>query len=200
MIDLYYLHRWDKRVPIEDSVGALADLVQQGKVRAIGLSGGFGRHPAQRRMPSIPSRRCRANTRCGPAIPRSRCWNACRELGVGFVAFSPVGRGFLAGAVRDTAFADKDIRRAMPRFQGEDFAANLALLTAMAAIARERDCSLAELALAWVLAQGDHIVPIPATASLAHLEENARAAELTLDRAALDRLADLFTSVRGARY
>jgi aryl-alcohol dehydrogenase-like predicted oxidoreductase len=128
---------------------------------------------------------------------------ACREMGIAFVAFSPVARGFLAGAVRDVAtLPEKDIRLAMPRFQGENFSKNLKLLDAYSAIARENDCTMAQLALAWLLARGGHIVPIPGTTRLDHLEENTRAPEVDLSAETLNRLDALINTktVAGPRY
>jgi aryl-alcohol dehydrogenase-like predicted oxidoreductase len=201
VIDLYYLHRWDKRVPIADSVGALADLANAGKVRAIGLS-------------EVSAETLRTAHRVHPIAavqseyslwsrnPEIAVFDACRELGVMLVAFSPLGRGFLAGGVRESVFAEKDIRRGMPRFQGGNLTANLALLDGLRMVAREQDCTLAQLALAWVLAQGDFIAAIPGTTRLDHLEDNLKAAELELDYALLDEMAALFApgKVHGARY
>ena len=205
VIDLYYLHRWDRQVPIEDSVGALADLVREGKIRAIGLS----------EVSADTLRRAHAVHPIAALQTEYSLWtrnaeiavlDACRELGVSFVAFSPLGRGFLADALRTLADVDafdaRDIRRAMPRFQGEHFAANLHLLEDYRAIARELRCTPARLALAWLLAQGEHILPIPGTTRVAHLEDNLQAGDLALDAGVVARLDALFDrhAVAGARY
>ena len=205
VIDLYYLHRWDRQVPIEDSVGALAELVREGKIRAVGLS----------EVSADTLRRAHAVHPIAALQTEYSLWtrnaeiavlDACRELGISFVAFSPLGRGFLADALHTPADIDafdaKDIRRAMPRFQGEHFAANLRLLEDYRAIARELHCTPARLALAWLLAQGEHIVPIPGTTRVAHLEDNLQAADLVLDAGVLARLDALFDrhAVAGPRY
>ncbi len=205
VIDLYYLHRWDKAVPIEDSVGALAELVREGKIRAIGLS----------EVSAATLRRAHAVHPIAAVQTEYSLWtrnaeiavlDACRELGVSFVAFSPVARGFLAGALTSpaqvAAFDARDIRRAMPRFQGEAFGANLRLLEGYVALAREAGCTPAQLALAWLLHQGEHILPIPGTTSLAHLEENVMAAELVLGADVLARVEALINrhTVTGPRY
>lgn len=202
VIDLYYLHRWDRQVPIEDSVGALADLVRAGKVRAIGLS----------EVSAATLRRAHAVHPITALQNEYSLWTrnaelgtleACRELGVAFVAFSPVGRGFLTGTLRDTAgFDAKDIRRGMPRFQAGNFGANLGLLDGLAALAAEAGSTPAQLSLAWLLARGEHVVPIPGTTSVAHLEENLGAAELTLGPGLVARLDALINhhTVSGARY
>ncbi|ENO87972.1 aldo/keto reductase [Thauera linaloolentis] len=205
VIDLYYLHRWDKQVPVEDSVGALADLVREGKIRAIGLSevsaGTLRRAHAVHPVAALQTEYSLWTRNAEIAV-----LDACRELGVSFVAFSPIGRGFLAGALSTpadiAAFDAKDIRRAMPRFQGDDFAANLRLLDGYRALAREAGCTPAQLALAWLLGRGEHILPIPGTTSAAHLEENVKAAEVTLSTGLAARLEALIDrrTVAGPRY
>lgn len=180
VIDLYYLHRWDKRVPIEDSVGALADLVAAGKIRAIGLSEVSA--PTLRRAHAThPIAALQTEYSPWTRNPEIAVLEACRELGVAFVAFSPVGRGFLAGGVPDPSKLEEgDLRRNMPRFQGEAFAANLDLFARFRAIAGEAGCTPAQLCLAWLLAKGDDIVPIPGTARPDHMRENAAASDLRL--------------------
>ena len=202
VIDLYYLHRWDRKVPIEDSVGALAHLVRAGKVRAIGLS----------EVSAATLRRAHAVHPISALQNEYSPWSrnveiaaleACRELGVALVAFSPVARGFLSGRLRDVSgFDARDIRRAMPRFQGENFSANLRLLDGYTAIAAEAGCTPAQLALAWLLARGPHIVPIPGTTNAAHLAENLGAADVALAPAIVDRLDALVNrhTVAGPRY
>ena len=202
VIDLYYLHRWDKQVPIEDSVGAMARLVQQGKVRALGLS----------EVSAATLRRAHAvhpiaavQTEYSPWTrnPEIAVLQACREIGAAFVAFSPVGRGFLTSTPPDPAALDaKDIRRTMPRFEPAQHAQNLQLLARFAAIAAQAGITPAQLCLAWLLAKGPHIVPIPGTTSLAHLHENLAAAAITLSPetvAAVDATVNERT-VAGGRY
>ncbi len=202
VIDLYYLHRWDRRVPIEESVGALAGLVKDGKIRTIGLS----------EVSAVTLRRAHAVHPIAAVQTEYSLWtrnpeiavlDACREIGATFVAFSPLARGFLTGALRDIAtLPPKDIRLAMPRFQGENFSRNLTLLDGFAAIARESDCSLAQLALAWLLAKAPHIVPIPGTTRPDHLAENAAAADVGLIPGAMEKMEALINAntVSGPRY
>ena len=201
-IDLYYLHRWDKKVPIEDSVGAMADLVRAGKVRALGLS----------EVSAATLKRAHAVHPIVAVQSEYSLWSrnveigvlqACRDIGASLVAFSPTARAFLTGALRDVATLDaKDIRRGMPRFYPENYAQNLKLLDGYAQIARDAGCSMAQLAIAWVLSRGEQVVALPGTTSLAHLEENLGAAAVTLDAAVLQRLDALINrqTVAGARY
>lgn len=201
-IDLYFLHRWDKRVPIEDSVGAMADLVRAGKVRALGLS----------EVSAATLRRAHAVHPIAAVQSEYSLWSrnveiavlqACRDIGAALVAFSPLARGFLTGMLRDAAaLPGGDIRRAMPRFQSGNFAANLRLLDGYACIARDAGCSMAQLAIAWVLARGEHVVALPGTTRIAHLEENLGAHATVLDAGVLQRLDALISrgSVSGARY
>ncbi len=202
VIDLYYLHRWDKAVPIEDSIGAMAELVCAGKVRALGLSEVSA--PTLRRAHAVhPIVAVQSEYSLWTRNPEIAVLEACRELGAAFVAFSPLARGFLAGNAREAEqLAPKDIRRAMPRFQGANFAANEILLPEYNRIARERDLTPAQLALAWLLTRADHIVPIPGTTSLAHLEENWSARDARLDAATVARLDALINAktVHGNRY
>ena len=202
VIDLYYLHRWDKRIPIEESVGALADLVTAGKVRAIGLSevsaGTIRKAHAVHAIAAVQS-----EYSLWTRNPEVAVLDTCGKLGITLVAFSPLGRGFLTGRLRDTAaLPPKDIRNNMPRFQSEHFPRNLALLDELGAVARDQGCTMAQLALAWVLAQSDRIVPIPGTTRLDHLEENVTAADIRLDEKTLARLDELInpSTVSGARY
>lgn len=202
VIDVYYLHRWDKTVPVQDSIGAIADLVRAGKVRTIGLS----------EVSAATLRKAHAVHPIAALQNEYSLWTrnpeiaglaACRELGVAFVAFSPLARKFLTGTLRDVSRLEaKDIRRAMPRFSPESYAANLELLDEYAAIARSVGCTLAQLALAWLLARGEHVIPIPGTTSLAHVRENMAALDVSLDAATLARLDDLINArtVVGPRY
>ena len=202
VIDLYYLHRWDKTVPIEDSVGALSDLVRQGKIQAIGLSE-VSASTLRKAHAVHPIAAVQTEYSLWTRNPEIAVLQACKELDAAFVAFSPVARGFLTGTLRDVATLDtKDIRRGMPRFAPENYAANLRLLDGLAVIARDAGCTLAQLALAWLLHQGEHIIPIPGTTSGAHLDEDLAAAEVQLPPAILDRLDALMQpqAVTAARY
>lgn len=202
VIDLYYLHRLDKRVPIEESVGALGELVRAGKIRAIGLSE-VSAATLRRAYAVHPIAAVQSEYSLWTRNPEVAVRDACRELGVGFVAFSPIARGFLAGRLSGMAdLAGFDIRHAMPRFQGEAWQANLGLFPFFRALAQEVGCTPAQLALAWVLAQGDHVIPIPGTTRLQHLEENVAADALRLEAATLFRLHALINpqTVTGPRY
>jgi len=202
VIDLYYLHRWHKEVPIEDSVGALAELVQAGKVRSIGLSE-VSAATLRRAHAVHPIAAVQTEYSLWTRNPEIAVLDACRELGAAFVAFSPVARGFLCGAPLDLAALDaKDIRLSMPRFESANYAANLSLLPAYVALAREAGCSPAQLALAWLLHQAPHIVPIPGTTSLDHLADDLGASHVTLAPDVLTRLDGLINqqTVHGARY
>ncbi len=202
VIDLYYLHRRDHKVPIEDSVGALAELVEEGKIKHIGLS----------EVSSVTLRKAHAVHRVTAVQSEYSLWTrdpehkvlaACRELGVGFVPFSPLGRAFLAGAVTTLDDLEKhDMRRGMPRFQPEHLAKNVALLKEFGVLASDNGCTMAQLALAWVLAQGDTLVPIPGTKHVRFAEENAAAADLDVSASDLARAGELINakSVSGARY
>jgi hypothetical protein len=202
VIDLYYLHRWDKRLPVEESVGAVADLVRAGKVRTIGLSE-VSASTIQKAHRTHPITAVQTEYSLWTRNPEVAVRDTCREMGIALVAFSPLGRGFLTGELRDVgALPPKDIRLAMPRFQGEHFERNLGLLGKLAAIAREQGVTMAQLVLGWLLAQGDEVVPIPGTTRLDHLEENARSADLQLDEKTIARLNELINprTVSGARY
>ena len=202
VIDLYYLHRWDKSVPIEDSVGAMADLVRAGKVRALGLSE-VSAATLRKAHAVHPIAAVQTEYSLWTRNPEIAVLEACLELGAAFVAFSPVARGFLCGAPLDLAALDpKDIRRSMPRFDPSNYAANLGLLPPYADMAKEFGCSPAQLALAWLLHKGTHIIPIPGTTSVAHLLDDLGAGRVTLDASALARLDGLINqqTVHGARY
>ena len=202
VIDLYYLHRWDKQVPIEDSVGALSDLVRAGKIQTIGLSE-VSASTLRKAHAVHPITAVQTEYSLWTRNPEIAVLQACRELGVTFVAFSPVARGFLCGEAIDVSALDaKDIRRSMPRFAPENFARNQALLPAYHALSREAGCSPAQLALAWLLHQGQDILPIPGTTSVAHLQDNLGAAEVRLSADLLARLDALINqqTVAGNRY
>jgi aryl-alcohol dehydrogenase-like predicted oxidoreductase len=202
MIDLYYLHRWDKKVPIEDSVGAMADLVRAGKVRALGLSE-VSAATIRKAHAVHPVAAVQTEYSLWTRNPEIAVLDACRELGIAFVAFSPVARGFLADAVHDvSAFDAKDIRRAMPRFEPANYVENLKLLPGLRELAREAGCTPAQLALAWLLHKRDDIVPIPGTTSVEHLLENLAAADVELSPDLVARLQAHIDdkTVHGNRY
>jgi aryl-alcohol dehydrogenase-like predicted oxidoreductase len=202
VIDLYYLHRWDKKVPIEESVGALSRLVEQGKIRTIGLSE-VGAATIRKAHAVHPVTAVQTEYSLWTRNAEIAVLGACRELGINFVAFSPVARGFLCDAVPDvSAFDAKDIRRTMPRFDPENHARNLKLLPPYKALAREAGCTPAQLALAWLLHQGENIIPIPGTTSVAHLKEDLAAADVKLSPAILAKLDALINekTVAGNRY
>ena len=201
VIDLYYLHRWDKAVPVEDSVGALADLVRAGKIRAIGLSE-VSAATLRRAHAVHPIAALQTEYSLWTRNPEIAVLQACRELGVSFVAFSPVARGFLCGPLDVAAFDAKDIRRTMPRFTPANYARNQALLAPFNAIAAEVGCSPSQLAIAWLLHQGDDILPIPGTTSVEHLMDDLGAAQVHLSPDVLARLDALINerTVAGDRY
>jgi aryl-alcohol dehydrogenase-like predicted oxidoreductase len=201
-IDLYYQHRVDRNTPIEDTVGAMADLVRAGKVRYLGLSEAA---PATvRRAQKVhPIAALQTEYSLWSRDPEDELLATCRELGVGFVAYSPLGRGFLTGRFRKFEdLPEDDYRRRHPRFQGENFERNLELVRRVEEIARAKGCTASQLALAWVLAQGETIVPIPGTKRRTYLEENAGAMNVHLSPADLDAIADAAPAGRtsGARY
>jgi aryl-alcohol dehydrogenase-like predicted oxidoreductase len=201
-IDLYYLHRWDRQVPIEESVGGLSRLVEAGKILDIGLSE-VSADTLRRAHAEHPIGALQSEYSLWTRNPEIATLEACRELGVAFVAFSPVGRGFLGGALRDVSgLEEKDIRRQMPRFAAHNFARNLPLLDALQTLAEQIDATPAQLALAWLLARDDSILPIPGTTSIAHLEENMAAAEVRIDESLMQALDHLLEqhAVSGARY
>ena len=202
VIDLYYLHRWDKTVPIEESVGALGDLVRRGHIRSVGLS----------EVSAVTLRKAHAEHPIAAVQSEYSLWtrnpeiavlDACKELGVAFVAFSPVARGFLCGKLPDVNTLDaNDIRRSMPRFSPEHYAANLRLLPAYLQLAKDVGCTPAQLAIAWLLHRGEHIIPIPGTTSVANLAEDLDAANVTLNPSTMATLESLINqhTVVGSRY
>ncbi len=202
VIDLYYLHRWDRQVPIEESVGALGDLVRAGKIRAVGVSE-VSAATLRKAHAEYPISAVQTEYSLWTRNPEIAVLQACRDLGVALVAFSPVARGFLADAVHDVgSLAENDIRRAMPRFAPEHLARNLQLLSAYKKIAEEVDCTPAQLALAWLLHQGGDVLPIPGTTRVDHLRENMAAADVQLSAQLLARLDALINqcTVAGERY
>ena len=201
-IDLYYQHRVDARTPIEETVGAMADLVKEGKVRYIGLSEVTAR-TLERAQRVHPITAVQTEYSLWSREPEESVLAACRRLGVGFVPYSPLGRGFLTGAIRNPAdFADDDYRRNSPRFQGENFARNLKLVAAVKDLAARIGCTAGQLALAWVLAQGEDVVPIPGTKRRSYLEENVGALQVTLGAGLLQELDAHFPqgAAAGMRY
>src|SRR5581483_5681542 len=202
VIDLYYLHRVDADVPIEETVGAMGDLVRAGKVRHLGLSEVAPR-TLERAHTEHPIAALQSEYSLWTRDPENGALEACRALGVAFVAYSPLGRGFLTGEIRHYEdFAADDYRRLNPRFQGENFARNLDLVENVRSLAAAKGCTPAQLALAWVLAQGDDIVPIPGTKRRRYLDENLRSLDVVLDAADLAALDAAFPpqAAFGARY
>jgi len=199
-IDLYYQHRVDPNTPIEDTVGAMAQLVKEGKIRYIGLSEASA--ATLRRASKIhPITALQTEFSLWTRDPEEEILPTCRELGIGFVAYSPLGRGFLTGRFRK--FEDlpaDDYRRNSPRFQGNNFQKNLDLVAHVEAIAREKACTPSQLALAWVLAQGEDIVPIPGTKQRKYLEENVGALDVTLGSEDLVGIDEIVPEAAGDRY
>jgi len=200
-IDLYYQHRVDPEVPIEDTVGAMADLVRQGKVRFLGHSEAA---PATiRRAHAVhPIAALQTEYSLWSREPEAELLPLCRELGIAFVAYSPLGRGFLTGAIAPERLAADDFRRHQPRFTGDNLAHNRALVDRITELAKARGASAAQLALAWLLARGPDIIPIPGTRKLSRLEENIAATEIVLsaaDLAAIDAIAPVGAAA-GTRY
>ena len=202
VIDLYYIHRVDPRVPIEDTVGAMSKLVGEGKVRFLGIS----------EAGAETIRRAHAVHRMSAVQIEYSLWSRdvedgilslCKKLGIGFVGYSPLGRGFLTGTVAaPDDLAANDARRHMPRFEAENLRRNLALVAALKRLAAEMGCTPAQLAIAWVLSRGDYIVPIPGTSHKQRLDENAAAAEIELSAATLGALEEIFGpgAAAGPRY
>lgn len=202
VIDLYYLHRWDKKVPIEESVGAMSRLVEQGKVRAIGLSE-VSATTTRKAHAVHPIAAVQTEYSLWTRNPEIAVLDTCRELGITFVAFSPVARGFLCDALHDVGTLDaKDIRKTMPRFEPAHYAQNLKLLPGYKALAQEAGCTPAQLALAWLLHKGQDIVPIPGTTNVGHLKEDLAAADVTLEPSLVARLEAHINqnTVAGSRY
>ncbi|MDK1376873.1 MULTISPECIES: aldo/keto reductase [unclassified Sinorhizobium] len=202
VIDLYYQHRVDPNVPIEETVGAMAELVKQGKVRALGLSEASA--ATIRRAHAVhPIAAVQSEYSLWSRDPEEEVLATCRELGIGFVPYSPLGRGMLTGTIAkmDDLAAD-DFRRSLPRFQAENLSANAALVSTLETLAAQKGITTAQLALAWVINQGDFIVPIPGARRIRHLEENAAAADIVLSDAELSKLAEILSPalVAGKRY
>ena len=201
-IDLYYQHRVDRKVPIEETVGAMAELVKAGKVRHLGLSEAAA--ATVRRAAKVhPIAALQSEYSLWSRDVEQEVLPVCEELGIGLVAYSPLGRGFLTGDIRSVNELDPgDYRRQNPRFQADNLPANLALVEALKEIAKARGCTAAQLALAWLLHRSPHVVPIPGTRSIARLEENAAAAAIALTNVEERKIADVLSerTVAGTRY
>lgn len=201
-IDLYYQHRIDPDTPIEETVGTLGDLVSEGKIRFVGLCE-VSSSTLKRAHRAHPITAVQTEYSLWTRDPEQEILATCRELGIGFVPYSPLGRGFLTGAIkRPEDFADDDYRKASPRFQGDNFAKNLRLVEKIQSLARDKGIAASQLALAWVLAQGDDLVPIPGTKRRKYLDENVGALEVELSAAELEDIADIFPldAAAGLRY
>ncbi len=201
VIDLYYLHRRDPDTPIEDTVGAMAGLVQEGKIRGIGLSE-VSEETLRKAHAVHPLTAIQSEYSLWTRDPENGVLQACKELGIAFVPYSPLGRGFLTGQIKKIEdFDADDYRRFSPRFQGENFQKNLDLVEEIEQMARAKGVTASQLALAWVMAQGDHIFPIPGTKKIKYLEENAGAVDVKLSGEELITLDSVFVDgPSGARY
>jgi aryl-alcohol dehydrogenase-like predicted oxidoreductase len=202
VIDLYYQHRVDPDVPIEDTIGAMSDLVREGKVRALGLSEA-GVATIRRAHAVHPIAAVQSEYSLWTRDPENGVLDVCRELGIGFVPFSPLGRGFLAGAIKSAdQLGANDFRRGLPRFEAENLKRNLAAVEKLEKLAADKGKTAAQLALAWVLHQGDFIVPIPGSRKIANLEANVAAASIVLSEADLAEIGALVSpdQIAGQRY
>jgi aryl-alcohol dehydrogenase-like predicted oxidoreductase len=201
-IDLYYQHRVDRSVPIEETVGAMAQLVQQGKVRFLGLSEAAP-PTIQRAHEEHPISALQTEYSLWTRDPEDEVLPLCRELGIGFVAYSPLGRGFLTGRFRTFEdLPEDDYRRNSPRFQGDNFQKNLDLVARVEEIARQKNCTSAQLSLAWLLAQGEDIVPIPGTKQRRYLDENVQSLDIEMTATELERIEEVAPkgAASGDRY
>jgi aryl-alcohol dehydrogenase-like predicted oxidoreductase len=200
-IDLYYLHRVDKDTPIEETVGAMARLIEQGKVRYLGLSEAAAK-TIRRAHATYPITALQSEYSLWTREHEVDIIPTCRELGIGFVPYSPLGRGFLTGQVKSAEFGPKDFRRISPRFQGENFHKNLQLVERVEKLAAQKGCTPAQLALAWVLAQGEDMVPIPGTKRRKYLDDNLGALNVSLTPADLQQIDGVLPrgAAVGARY
>ena len=201
-IDLYYLHRVDKDTPIEETVGAMAELVREGKIKGIGLSevSAFTLRKAHR---TYPITAVQSEYSLWTKDPEDEILPACEELGIAFVPYSPLGRGFLTGQIKtENDFDPTDYRRVSPRFQGENFKKNLELVEKIRQLADKKNCTPSQLALAWVMAQGDYIFPIPGTKRIKYLEENAGAVNIRFTLEELKAIDEIFPkdAAAGLRY
>ncbi len=202
VIDLLYLHRWDKTVPIEDSIGAMSEMVAVGKAKTLGLSE-VSAATLRKAHAVHPIAAVQSEYSLWTRNPELGVLDACREIGAAFVAFSPLARAFLTGTLRDVSVLENnDLRSSMPRFAPDTYVENLKLLENYAGIARDVGCTMGQLALAWILAQGEHVVCIPGTTNPDHLEENFGGGTVRLDTATVDKLGALINqdTVKGPRY
>ena len=202
MIDLFYLHRVDKSTPIEDTVGAMGQLVKEGKVRGIGLSE-VSSATLRKAHAIFPISALQSEYSLWTRDPEDNILETCKELGIAFVPYSPLGRGFLTGQIkRFDDFEANDYRRFSPRFQGDNFNKNLQLVSKISEMAKQKGCTPSQLALAWVLAQGDFLFPIPGTKKIKYLEENAAAVNIHLSKEELEIIDTIFPKdvAKGLRY
>jgi len=202
VIDLYYLHRVDASTPIEETAGAMAALVKEGKIKGIGFSE-ISSATLRRAHAVHPVTAVQSEYSLWTRDPEDGILDTCRELGIAFVAYSPLGRGFLTGQIKkESDFDASDYRRFSPRFQGENFQKNLDLVTALENLAAKKSCTASQLALAWVMAQGDHIFPIPGTKRIKYLDENVGALNVSLTKEELKEINDVFpkNAAAGLRY
>lgn len=202
VIDLYYLHRKDPQTPIEETVGAMGDLVKEGKVKAIGLSE-VSADTLRKANDTFPITALQSEYSLWSRDPEKEILPACKELGIAFVAYSPLGRGFLTGQIKKfDDLEEDDFRRSSPRFMGENFQKNLDLVKKIESIAKEKGCTSGELALAWVMAQGEEIFPIPGTRRIKHLEENVKAINIHLSQEDIKQIEAVFPkdAASGTRY
>ena len=202
IIDLYYLHRRDPETPIEETVGAMGELVKEGKIRAIGLSE-VNVDTLRKANETFPLTALQSEYSLWSREPEAEILPVCKELGIAFVAYSPLGRGFLTGQIKSFEDLDEDdFRRSSPRFQGENFSKNLDLVKKIEAIAKEKNCTPSQLALAWVMAQEDFIFPIPGTKRVKYLQENVKATEINLSKKDLREIEEVFpkNAASGLRY
>lgn len=202
VIDLYYQHRKDPATPIEETIGAMSDLVKEGKIRAIGLSE-VSTDTLRRAHAVHPITALQSEYSLWTREPEEEILNTCKELGIAFVAYSPLGRGFLTGQIKKFEdFAADDYRRHSPRFQGENFTKNLELVKMVESMAKEKGCTPSQLALAWVMAQGDFIFPIPGTKRVKYLEENVASSEVRLSKKDLEDIHEITSKnpAAGLRY
>jgi aryl-alcohol dehydrogenase-like predicted oxidoreductase len=202
VIDLYYLHRRDPDTPIEETIGAMADLVNEGKVRGIGVSE-VNSETLRKAHATFPLSALQSEYSLWSREPENDIIPACKELGIAFVAYSPLGRGFLTGQIKSFEDLEEgDFRRSSPRFQGENFNKNLELVKKIEAIAKEKSCTPSQLALAWVMAQEDFIIPIPGTKRVKYLEENVKSVDIELSQHDLKQIEDVFpkNAAAGQRY
>jgi aryl-alcohol dehydrogenase-like predicted oxidoreductase len=202
VLDLYYLHRWDKNVPIEDSVGELSRMVDEGKIKSIGLCE-VSAKTLRKAHAEHPIAALQTEYSLWTRNPEIAVLKTCQNLNIAFVAFSPLARGFLSGEVKDkNELVEGDIRKGMPRFQAEHMQRNLPLLAELQSMSNELQCSMAQLSLAWLLHQGEHIHVIPGTTKVEHLRDNVAAAHVSLSADQLDKLGRVFDhlNISGPRY